>query len=361
MKKILIIGLFMLMFNTVSANAANGDVIGNIYSTDIIAEINGKYVESYCLDGKTAIVLEDLAKHGAEISYNDKLRTLIVNTVYMNKMADESVERGTVGKVIGNIYESDIKVYLNGHIVKTFSLNGKMAVAIEDFGDDNSFSKYNAKYVWDDTNRIISLEILTDNFSEIKVSDNIGFELYAEGENLQIEINKFAEVFSNSVWVEEPKLLFYNGKRVAECFNSACAKFENEDILIENLGNKVCYDIPAIIDAINSIDRQPTYNEVIKHIEENYLPIGTVYDRIDTDEYTFIYMVVSLRDGGHEALLRVDKEGNFTKYHEQFKSVSHNGSRKFENLLIDKNNETVSFHYDYDYIIDLKTGAITRI
>ena len=45
MKKILTIGLFLLMFNAVSANAANGDVIGNIYSTDIIAKINGKYVE----------------------------------------------------------------------------------------------------------------------------------------------------------------------------------------------------------------------------------------------------------------------------------------------------------------------------
>ena len=361
MKKILIIGLFMLMFNAVSANAANGDVIGNIYSTDIIAKINGEYVESYCLDGKTAIILEDLKKHGAEISYNDKLRTLIVNTVYMNKMIDENVKRGAVGKIIGNIYESDIKVYLNGHIVRAFSLNGKMAVAIEDFGNDNSFSKYNAKYIWDDTNRIISLEIMTDNFSEIKASDNIGFKLYAEGENLQIEINKFADVFSNSVCVEEPKLLYYNGKRVAECFNSLYAKFENEAIAIEDIGIKVCYNIPAITDAINSIDIQPTYNEVIKHIEESYLPIGTVYDRVDTDEYTFIYMVVSLRDGGHEALLRVDKDGNFTKYHEQFESVSYNGSRKFENLSIDRNNETVSFHYDYDYIIDLKTGIMSRI
>lgn len=361
MKKIFFIGLFMLLFNAFPASAANGDVIGNIYSTDIIAEINGEFVESYCLDGKTAIILEDLAKHGAEISYNEKLRTLIVNTVYMNKMVHENVKRGTVGKVIGNIYESDIKVYLNGYIVRAFSLNGKMAVAIEDFGNNNSFSKYNAKYVWDDTNRIISLEILTDNINEIKVSGNVGFKLYAEGENLQIEINKFASGYSNSVHVEEPKILFYDGKKIAECFNSKCAKFEKGDIVIENLGNKVCYDILAITDAINSIDRQPTYNEVIKHIEENYLPVGTVYDRIDTDEYTFIYMVVSLRDGGHEQLLRIGKDGNFTKYHEQFKSVSYNGSRKFENLSIDKNNETVSFHYDYDYIIDLKTGAMNRI
>ena len=361
MKMVLIICLFMLTLNANRANAANGDVIGNIYSTDIVAEINGNYVKSYCLDGKTAIILEDLERHGAEISYNNELRTLIVNTIHMNKMEDENVERGTVGKIIGNTYESDIKVYLNGYPVKTFSLNGKMAVAIEDFGNDNSFSKYNAKYIWDDTNRIIHLEILTDNFAEIKVDDNIGFNLYAEGENLKIEINKFAVFFGNNVHVEEPKLLFYDGKKIAKCFNSSYAKFENGDVLIENLGCKVCYDIPAVTDAINSIDRQPTYNEVIKYIEESYLPIGTVYDRIDTDEYTFIYMVVSLRDGGHELLLRVDKDGNFTKYHEQFKSVSYNGSRKFENLSIDKNNETVSFHYDYDYIIDLKTGEMNRI
>ena len=47
--------------------AAYGDVAGYIYSTDILAYINDKPIESYNIGGKTAIIMEDLAT--GEINY----------------------------------------------------------------------------------------------------------------------------------------------------------------------------------------------------------------------------------------------------------------------------------------------------
>lgn len=357
MKKTLTIGMFMLLF-TVPVSAANGDVIGNIYSTDIAAKINGKYVESYCLDGKTAIILDDLEKYGAEISYNDKLRTLIVNTIYMNRLADENVTRETAGNISGKIYESDINVYLNGLKIKAFALNGKMAVAVEDFGNDNSFSQYNAKYTWDEVSRTISLEILIHNYEQLAFSGGMGFSLHAENDNLHIEIDKFTSTSSNAVVEGAPKALFYNGEKVAECFNGKWAEFENNTITVKDLTNLICYDIQKVTAAINSIDKTPTYDEVMDFL--NNIP-GGVYERIDTDNYTFIYRWYSSRSGISDGLLRIGKDCSFIEYDEFFESVSYNGSKKFENVVIHKAEETVTFHYDKDYIINLKTGIMEEL
>ncbi len=57
--------LFIAITLSSAAYAANvGDEIGSIYSTDILADVNGAAINSYALDGKTAIVVEDLARYG---------------------------------------------------------------------------------------------------------------------------------------------------------------------------------------------------------------------------------------------------------------------------------------------------------
>ena len=62
MKKVISIILSTVMMLTISASvfAANGDIVGHIYSTDIRAYINGVEVESYNIGGKTAVVIEDI-------------------------------------------------------------------------------------------------------------------------------------------------------------------------------------------------------------------------------------------------------------------------------------------------------------
>ncbi len=142
-------------------NLKNGDIIGTLYATDIFAKVNGYIVESYNLNGKTAILLEDLAQYGAVVIYDDRTRYLVVNTDSMNNMHNLNISnRKAEAK---NIYYSDIKVYLNGYLIKTFSLNGKMAAAIEDIGNNDEFSKYKAKYSWNEFSRIISLDFIVDN------------------------------------------------------------------------------------------------------------------------------------------------------------------------------------------------------
>ena len=78
MKKILIFILIFAMITPATVTlAANGDVVGHIYSTDIRAFINGVEVESYNIGGKTAVVIEDIiAENSHGYIYDDNSRTL---------------------------------------------------------------------------------------------------------------------------------------------------------------------------------------------------------------------------------------------------------------------------------------------
>ena len=84
MKKLLASILSIMIILPISSTvlAANGDVAGYIYSTDIIAYVNDKPIESYNIGGKTAIIMEDLAtgevNYGFDVWYDDESRKLTV-------------------------------------------------------------------------------------------------------------------------------------------------------------------------------------------------------------------------------------------------------------------------------------------
>ena len=72
---ILAASIFLLL--SVTAFAANGDVAGHIYSTDICAYINGVEVPSCNIGGKTAVVIEDILDENTQLYiYDDYTRTL---------------------------------------------------------------------------------------------------------------------------------------------------------------------------------------------------------------------------------------------------------------------------------------------
>lgn len=48
-----------MLFVSAAAYAANGDIAGTIYTTDILTQVDGKDITSYSLDGETLIALED--------------------------------------------------------------------------------------------------------------------------------------------------------------------------------------------------------------------------------------------------------------------------------------------------------------
>lgn len=185
MKKTLVAFLAFLAVISlhVCASAAPGDVVGEIYSTDILAVINGEPIESYNIGGRTAIIAEDLYDeyYGFAYEYNDSTRTLYVYTSYEVSPRDRGVDRGKVGEIIGNIYETDIKVIFNGHEVPGYNIGGRTAVVIEDLGamdgtspnEQYGYSKYLCNFTWDNDTRTVTLDTLTDNYSSDKLVPSV--------------------------------------------------------------------------------------------------------------------------------------------------------------------------------------------
>ncbi|MFA7636154.1 MAG: hypothetical protein WCX81_00135 [Monoglobales bacterium] len=170
MKKFLML-LAIITASAFSAVAAPGDVVGEIYSTDILAYVNGSAISSYNIGGKTVVLAEELCdnntgKHyGFDCSYDNDTRTLTITSTFTSGNADAKISRGTVGQVLGSVYQTDIKVIFNSVEVTGYNIGGQTAICIEDLGeyatDEHNgqfgYSKYLCNAVWNGVSREITL------------------------------------------------------------------------------------------------------------------------------------------------------------------------------------------------------------
>ena len=196
MKKVISIILSTVMMLTISASvfAANGDIVGHIYSTDIRAYINGVEVESYNIGGKTAVVIEDIiAENSHGYIYDDNSRTLKFFSLSPYYLIEKKTEnKAKPGKIIGNIYETDIKTSIYDVTIPTYNIGGKTAVAIEDLGYDGAFSPIGGKFIWNEKDRTISLEFLYESGYNISEDKNINITV---NENMTEAEATFEQMF----------------------------------------------------------------------------------------------------------------------------------------------------------------------
>ena len=182
MKKILLIFLtvitvFMLFALQSMVYAASGDVIGCIYSTDIRAYINGIEVQSYNIGGRTAVVIENILNENAYHFDNSSRNLEILNFSTCYIIEDKTTSNTEQGRIMENLYVTDIKTSIYDVIVPSYNIGGKTAVAIEDLGDDRKFSAIGGKYIWDEENRTISLEFLHERAGILSRNKNIHITL----------------------------------------------------------------------------------------------------------------------------------------------------------------------------------------
>lgn len=202
MKKLLftLITLFLL---TTPCLAETGDVIGNIYSTDILTFVNEIPVEGYNIGGKTAVIIEDISSKlpGISHSYDDEERLLTVSANWYKNYPcgyGQEIKRGVTGSVIGPIYDTDIKVILNGSEVKGYNIGGKTAILIEDVGAvyDNpnekyGYSKYLCNFLWNADERTVKLNFVG------------GYVVNYSTDPLAISIPLINFTAKNNVWVAD--------------------------------------------------------------------------------------------------------------------------------------------------------------
>ncbi len=370
MKKFLLcISVFLLLGST-TVFAKTGDINGSIYATDIKAVINGVEVPSYAIDGKTVVVVEEITD---QYQYSDAVRSLT-----FNDLAPESLKPGThaqtkpVGTKIGNTYETDIKVYLNGRILPAYAIDGKMAVAVEDMGGDQAFNEVGGKYIWNPEARTISLEYIY--YRDVKeILDEKHLVLYVTADekgdlqaNFVQEPIRYGYVHVNKpdLLDKEPKPVYFYGEIIGYMFEPYQALLDvvngEENFWFYPRHMFSYYYTDRVAEILKDIQPiQPTADQWREYIPTQAI---SVIEEFETDAYVFWYLVHPLPMGGIQDFWRVDKQtGERISFGADFQSVSYYGTKNFDNVNIDKENEMVTFRYDKDYKIDLKTGEMTAL
>ena len=178
MKKLLI--SFMAAMTALmgtAAFAANGDIVGEIYNTDILTTLDGVPIRSYSIDGETVIPLEELSEYGYEVYYDDRVRKVFVT--HAKDIPDDlspQIPRGQTGGTSGYIYESDIRAYLNGVEIPAYALNGQMGVVVEDIGRVNrgkNVSPYGFTYGFYEASRLLTLKSGYDRLPDKKLREAV--------------------------------------------------------------------------------------------------------------------------------------------------------------------------------------------
>lgn len=366
MKK-LISGLFLGLFLiSITVWAAPGDICGSIYTTDIICYINGVEVPSYNIGGRTVVIAEEITERAY---YNNDLRTLIIGGLSPDTLIlGQSKKDVKPGRKVGNIYETDIRTYIYNKELSPYSLDGRMAVAIEELGDDNTFSDIGGKYIWDPDARTINLTFMYQDFQvelrELMQDKHVNLTL-----NDDYHISFVSEPIANGIISgykipegDTPQPLTLNGEVVGYlCYPTNINFFEEENkvSLIQEKGTTFFYfdNIEFIKAYLTDVEPvQPTFDDWRRYYTSQ---MCAIIDSCETEEYIFLYMIQPNPHGSSQFLRRIAKDGTQIYYDGKFKSVSLYGNMYFDNVAIDKENETVTFRYDTDYVIDLSTGEIT--
>lgn len=375
MKKAIALILSMIIALTLSVPvfAKNGDVAGYIYSTDIRAYINGVEIQSYNIGGKTAVVIEDILNENShQYSYDDSSRTLKFFSLNPSSLVEsKSQNKIKPGKVVGKIYETDIKTSIYDVTVPTYNIGGKTAVAIEELGCDREFSSIGGKYIWNEEERTISLEFLYQN-SGISISGD-----------------RYIYISANED-MTEAKATF---NEVLHC-GGGREHFTFPEYVTDDTELEVVMPIKAQDEVIGYYFRRPSrdykftaftyyYPEKVKEAEKTFVPdenktreavighfvsthsVGEPRERFDTDDYSFVYISVAMTSSTPHNLLQVFDDGSYIDY----KDIITMRNRSPKNLVVDKENEKVRFKYVdrynsewlTDYEIDLKKGEIKAI
>ena len=172
-----IILLFCFLLGGTVAHAEVGDVIGNIYATDIVTYLNGMKIPSYNIGGETVIVAEDLERYGFQVEWNEEARRLVIYASRMPETAPEYVppKKSSPGKMIGNIYETDITVSINESLVDKehiYNIGGKTVIEVSAISEidpnkvsygpfrTNGYSAYGFRFTWHPEERIVEMEAM---------------------------------------------------------------------------------------------------------------------------------------------------------------------------------------------------------
>lgn len=353
--------LICIAFAQSFAFAANGDIVGKIYSTDILAFVNQKPIDGYNIGGRTVVIAEDLDNYGFHCFYDDNERKLEIVAYFYelgNDLKIAEIPRGKVGKIVGDIYSTDIKVFLNGIEIEGYNIGGRTAICLEDMGSlqdspnaEYGYSKYLGKSIWNENERTISFESFIRNENKVKgmlarVSynflDNVLYA-YPDEWSKALEIRPLNENpafkdYENNIYSEgfvkdiiSPLYIDIDGKK-SEVGIAVVNPNSEYEVLMQFSDIEKTIELTAQAKA-----PQKSYDESMEYFLNKY----EVVNRLDNDNFTVLHINDSV-DG--VLFVYINKDGGYI-VDDFFKGYSENDVK----IYFVENEENVVGHSVYPF------------
>ncbi|MDP4133464.1 MAG: hypothetical protein Q8882_05585 [Bacillota bacterium] len=114
-----------------------GTKIKEVLYTDIKAYICGHEIESYNVDGYTAVVVEDLRNYGFNVEWDEKGKCSKVtySKGEITSSYKSSDNKHNVGEYAMDVLYTDIVTYINDKKVDSFNVNGRTIIFIKSLGN----------------------------------------------------------------------------------------------------------------------------------------------------------------------------------------------------------------------------------
>lgn len=134
MKKVISILLMLCLLLTITP-IVFGAVAGQYYYTDIVTYLNGVEIDAINIGGETLISAEDMQYYSFRVRWLPNERELHVDSVpHAENGKPPAVEqnKGKVGTVRGDYYETDIVTYLDGTPIIAYNVGGRTYMHAEE-------------------------------------------------------------------------------------------------------------------------------------------------------------------------------------------------------------------------------------
>jgi len=159
-----------------------GEKTDDVLFTDITTFINGQQVESFNINGRTAIYIKEVDKLGFDYSWNNSNRAVRIKAnenkvpqYFVSKLRKEVTDI-KIGEKINDVLYTDIKTSYKENSIKSFNINNNTAIYI------TSLKLLGADVKWDSKNRKVIVSNHKDNINnnKIDIEGNIQLESKAE-------------------------------------------------------------------------------------------------------------------------------------------------------------------------------------
>ncbi len=177
-KRLVLIALAIVMLATCTAQVFADTIIDYVLYTDICTYFDGIMIDSYNINGYTAVIVENLSYYCFDVTWNEQDRTLNVKLNPAKEItgipfAFGVADKSRVGERLQPVYATDIKTYLDGQEIKSYNIGGKTIIYVDDLA-----GRYAENYTYNDTSRILRVDFLAPDSNGVPAAPAAASPIY---------------------------------------------------------------------------------------------------------------------------------------------------------------------------------------